>query len=301
MELSHFHFHSWGLVAENAKIGQQVVQVVPVEYRFGHKEVVIDNPQVDEVTYPSEDGMETVKVFHNGAVPCQWVDFNGNRVTPPNVRRNDEVIILRMGNTDQYYWMDLNIANVKRLETAVWAWSGDPNNPIKDDLSNAYRLELSTHGGLVTFTTSQANGEPFGYTYQYNTKEGKVVLEDTAGNRIYMNSARTDIGLINADKTSLRLNRKNIEAYAPDSMQWTAVKQLSFKCQDMVIQATNSLKIKTKDFLADTPIATFTGLVKADAMSCVNGGDFGSVSAKGAVTAQSMSADTANFKQHGPH
>jgi phage baseplate assembly protein gpV len=301
MELSHLHFHSWGLVAENAAIGQQVVSVVPVEYRFGHKEVVIDNPQEDVVTYPSEDGMETVKVFHNGAVPCQWLNLNGNRVTPPNVRRNDDVIILRMGNTDQYYWMDFNIANVKRLETAVWAWSGDPNNPIKDDLSNAYRLEISTHGGLVTFTTSRANGEPFGYVHQFNTKDGKVVLEDTAGNRIYMDSSRTDIGMINADKTFLRLNRKNIEAYAPDSIHWTAVKHVSFKCQTMSIQAADSLKIKTNDFLADTPVATFTGLVKADSMSCTNGGQFGSVDASGAINAKSMTADTANFKSHGPH
>lgn len=301
MELSHFHFHSWGLVAENAAVGQHVVKVVPVEFRFGHQEVVITNPTEDVLTYPSEDGIETVKVLSDQAVPCKWLKLNSNRVTPPNVRRNDEVMIFRLGETDQYYWADFNIANVKRLETAVWAWSADPNQPIAEDLSNAYRLEVSTHGKQITLVTSQANGEPFGYTVQLDTEEGRFVTLDTAGNTTYLDSTRTEIGFINADKTHLKLSKKSIDAYAPDSIHWTAVKHIGFKCQNMTIQATDSLKIKTNDFLADTPTATFTGLVKADSMSCENGGQFGSVNASGNISSKTMSADSATFKSHGPH
>lgn len=294
-ELSQLHFHSWGLVAENAAVGQKVVQVTPVEFRFGEDEIIVDNPVDDELEYLSEEGQESVKVVRNLTIPCTWLKWNSNRVTPPNVRRNDDVLIYRLGMTDKYYWMDFNIANVKRLETVVWAFSGDPNNPINDDLSNAYRFEISTHGKLVTFTTSQANGEPFGYTHQYDTETGVVTLADTVGNTIYLNSAQTEIGMVNADRTSLKLTKKDIVAYAPDNVQWTAVNAISFKCNTMDIVATESLKIKTNDFLADTPTATFTGLVKSKTLEVSTGGTFGSVASK------TITADSATFKSHGPH
>jgi len=219
---------------------------MPIEYRFGAVEDIVDNATVVETLINTPDGEEQLSIINNSSVEATWLNFNSNRRTAPDVRRNDNVIIWRLGDTDKYYWSDMNTSNVKRLETVVYAWSADPNNPMKDDLSNAYFLEVSTHNKTITLQTSQANGEPFGYTLQLNTDEGIFVLKDTDENEIYLNSAETIIGFINANLTELRLDKKNIIAYAPDSITMTAVNNINLNCKDLVVKASNSVSVETK-------------------------------------------------------
>ncbi len=267
MELSQLHFHSWGLVANIKPSDTKEVKVVPIEYRFGHLESVLDNPESDDSSYETENGEELVEVVKSSAVTAKWLKFNTNRVTAPDVRRNDQVLIWRLGNTDRYYWTDMNVSNVKRLETVVYAWSADPKNPVKDDLSNAYFLEISTHNKSITLQTSQSNGEPFGYTLQLNTDEGRYIITDTAENIVYLDSAETVIGFKNALGTEFKLDKKNIYGYAPDSMKFKAVNTVAFECKDFTLDATNSIKFTTKDWTvnATSSIGFTTGAWTAKA------------------------------------
>lgn len=245
MELSQLHFHSWGLVANVKDLPDKEIKVVPIEYRFGVLESVLDQPEEDEEAYQTDEGEEIVKVIHGTSVTAKWLKFNTNRITAPDVRRNDQVLIWRLGNTDRYFWTDMNVSNVKRLETVVYAWSADPNNPVKDDLSNAYFLEISTHNKSITLQTSQANGEPYGYTMQLNTADGVFQLVDTDQNIIYLNSADTIIGFKNAMETEFRLDKKNIHGYAPDSMFFKAEKTVKWECTDFILNASKSISFET--------------------------------------------------------
>ncbi len=245
MELSQLHFHSWGLVANVKDLPDKEIKVVPIEYRFGVLESVLDQPEEDEEAYQTDEGEEIVKVIHGTSVTAKWLKFNTNRITAPDVRRNDQVLIWRLGNTDRYFWTDMNVSNVKRLETVVYAWSADPENPVKDDLSNAYFLEISTHNKSITLQTSQANGEPYGYTIQLNTADGVFQLVDTDENIMYLNSADTVIGFKNAMETEFRLDKKNIHGYAPDSMYFKAEKTVKWECTDFILNASKSISFKT--------------------------------------------------------
>lgn len=252
MELSQLHFHSWGLVANVKDLPDKEIKVVPIEYRFGVLESVLDQPEEDEETYQTDEGEEIVKVIHGTSVTAKWLKFNTNRITAPDVRRNDQVLIWRLGNTDRYFWTDMNVSNVKRLETVVYAWSADPNNPVKDDLSNAYFLEISTHNKSITLQTSQANEEPYGYTIQLNTADGVFQLVDTDENIIYLNSPETTIGFKNAMGTEFRLDKKNIHGYAPDSMFFKAEKTVKWECTDFILNASKSISFETRAWSVDS-------------------------------------------------
>lgn len=341
MELSQLHFHSWGLVANIKPSDTKEVKVVPIEYRFGHLESVLDNPEPDGSSYETENGEEIVEVVKSSAVTAKWLKFNSNRITAPDVRRNDQVLIWRLGNTDRYYWSDMNVSNIKRLETVVYAWSADPKNPMKDDLSNAYFLEMSTHNKSITLQTSQANGEPFGYTLQLNTDEGRYVITDTAENIIYMDSAETVIGFKNALGAEFKLDKKNIYGYAPDGMNFKAANTVAFECKDFTLDATNSIKFDTKNWTANAvkisyvasdilfeaekvtskaPTTVATGLLKCAGLS-VGGGGSGEgglcvvnnfaefkkgLQVNGGLKADTIECDsikakTGLFESHGPH
>lgn len=258
MELSLLHFHSWGFVTRNKKLGENEIKALPIEFRFNHAEVLVDHAADYEAVFEDEFGEDAVSVTVSRSLPCKWLKLNSNRITAPDVRRGDQVIIWRMGDTDRYYWTDMGLSNVKRLETAVWAFSADPNEPIKEDLSNAYVLEISSHLKHITLRTSVSNGEPFGYIFQFNLKEGKVVLADDAGNRMLFNSTDTILQFINKDQTEVRLDKTNFYINAPDSGYIKVDNLIDIKCKDLKISASASIHMETSSWSVKADTIDFT-------------------------------------------
>ena len=293
MELSKLHFHSIGRVSSVKERNSKEVMVMLTEWRFGTDEEIISLPTVDEISFATNEGEDNQRTVIDNSVPCIWLSLNSNRITAPDVRRDDRVLVWRLGDTERYFWTDFNDANVKRLETVIYAISADPKNGLKGDLSNAYFLAISSHDKHITLKTSQANGEPFGYTLQFNTGDGRVVLEDTDNNQFFLDSAETIIGMINAKKTSLLLDKKNIKGYAPDSMTFKAENTISFACTDFKIDASSSISENTKSYTINTdsykltcktmnvtadsvmyacPNSIFSGVVKAASIVIGGGG-----------------------------
>lgn len=266
IELSQLHFHSIGQVSANKEFGKVEIKVFPIEYRFNNEEIVVDKVNVIDLAFKSNEGDDNIQVILTNSITAKWFNLNGNRWTAPDVRRNDKVLIWRLGTSEQYYWMDFNDRNVKRLETVVYVWSADPKNPIAGDLSNAYYIEISTHNKTITLKTSQANEEPYGYTMQFNTGEGHFVLQDTDANEVLLDSANTLIRMTNAAKSTFELNKDVINGFAPKDVNLTAGKQMNLKCVDFTLDATNSITTTTKthngnataSYTMDTPIGTFT-------------------------------------------
>jgi hypothetical protein len=64
---------------------------------------------------------------------------------------------------------------------------------------------VSTHDKHITLSTSQANGEPVGFTIQINTGKGFLVIEDTDGRIITMDKNDDQIMAKNVANTFVDL------------------------------------------------------------------------------------------------
>lgn len=283
MDTSMLHLHSIGVVSANKAMSSHEISVVPVEYRYSENEELLTNPTKDEVTFQSQDGKsESIKVHTDNSVTAVWFKRNTNRTTPPDVRRGDKVLIYRLGDSDKYFWEDMNSENVKRLETVAWSFNADPSGKTSGDHSNAYTFEVSTHNKTITITTSMANGEKAKFAIQINAGEGLIAVEDEKGNYVYLDSVNTDIKLQNANGTSFRLNKKNIEAIAPDSMFVKVQNLVNFQCTDFkLICQTAYVSSKTTTVDADkvtlnTPQTTCTGNLTARSISIGGAGAYDS-------------------------
>lgn len=219
---SALHFYSLGLAAENKRMDSNELNVFPMEAMNAFDGELRVNPQ--ELHTKAVDGSGNslqFKVMTDTVLTADWLPLDGNKLTAPDMRRGEEVEIWRLGDSDTYYWRShATRLGQRTLETAIWAWAAQPD--ITDDKRNAensYFLEISTHGKHVTFSTSQKNGEPFGYTLQFNTKDGKVVLEDQTGNTIYLDSAARVIRLLNSTKSEIAINDKDIYMRAVRDMK----------------------------------------------------------------------------------
>jgi hypothetical protein len=309
-EMSLLTFYSYGQVAEDKVRGEVKIKVTPTEVRFSQQGYTDAATNLDKVEHNIRNGMDYIAMPIGNSIPAIWINFNSNRITPPDVMKDDLVLIWRLGDTDMFFWQDRNVANVKRLETAVWAFAADPSKPMAPDLSNAYFLMFSSHDGHITLKTSKANGEFCSFIHQINTKDGRVVLEDDIGNSSWFDSKETDIGWRNVNDSVFRMHKTHIYGYTKDDIKFES-KFIGFKCTDFSIECENydaeatNYSISTSDYScqADTwnvhatnaaitaPVIGLNGSV-----SIGGGGSAGASARSGGAISCSITADNINMK-----
>lgn len=194
MEPSKFHFFSFGVVAANKARGSDMVQVVPTEKFFMMSGEMTDNVDKIDVKGKDADGKDYQETAQTKApLTCKWIPLGEpNRVTPPDVRRNEQVLIYRYGDTQYYFWTSAFNNVLRKLETVGWWWSGDPNDS-PDDLAkrtadNGYFLQISSHDKNIILSTSKLNGEKCRYRFQFDMANGHWTLGDDLGNEIELDS-----------------------------------------------------------------------------------------------------------------
>ena len=221
MSMSQLHRYSVGLAAENKPLDSRMLNITPVEVMPALDGEINFNPE-DNIHKGVDANGEVyeVKATTDITLTAEWLPLGSNRVTPPDIRRGELIEIYRVGDSDQYFWRCMGLRDdLRRLETAIFAFNGSPDEGAKGiDATTCYFFEVSTHKKMVTMSTSQANGEPFGYSFQVNAGDGQVTLEDTIGNTLFLDSGKIFWELINADGTYVQLDRRDIHAYAPQDI-----------------------------------------------------------------------------------
>ena len=219
--------YSIGTVGANKDTDSNIlgdeIEVVDLESRKFLDGELTDNVQVLEGEGTGVGNQQySASVAVTSTIKAKWLSIgNANRLTAPNVRRGEEVMIYRLGTTDKYYWDTLrNHIKLRRLETVVYAFSAEAN-PSKEasiENENVYFFQISTHAKNVLFQTSQANGEPYGHSVQIDAANGKFIYADTANNYFTVESEPALIEMRNTEGTFFRLNGKDIEYYAPGNI-----------------------------------------------------------------------------------
>ncbi len=247
MAESVFKVFSIGKVSDNKARGSDTIHAIPTEYRFSADEEVLRDVQKEEVSYKTPEGSSATKAIVTNSIECTWLKRNTNRVTPPDVRRDDQVVIWRLGDSDRYFWEDMGTANVKRLETVIFAFSADPSAAIKGDLSNAYVFQVSSHEKQITLTTSKSNGEPYAWTAQFNTGDGLFSVESDGGEEFAVDSKNQRIWAKNSKGTIFDLNKKNITVHADDNATFDIGKAVTFNCKTFTVNASSGVIFNTPE------------------------------------------------------
>jgi hypothetical protein len=300
---SKLHLFSLGIIAENKELDSKIVKVTPIELIPLSDGEVKENETVLESKGLNSEGVEyTVQVKVDITVDAEWLSLETNRRTAPDVRRGEQVLIFRYGDTDKFYWTSMGRDDhLRRLETIIYTWS-DESNPDKDiDITdqNHWFLEISTHKKTATFKTCKNDGEAFEYTIQVNAKESKVVVTDDNMNYCVLDSANTKIHFHNADGTDFALDKKDITGYAPNDMKLkidnnvdikvgndftmdvgnntsvTTGMAMTFQCTTYSLTATASIDNVTAKYTTTCPLNTFTGNLLIGGALAVSGGGGG--------------------------
>ncbi len=248
MQMSQLRPYSIGVASENKPLDTRHLNVTPIEMLSALDGEIKFDPQDEVVRGVDSRGNEyEIKVTMDNSITAEWYPGASNRVTPPDIRRGELIEIFRLADTDKFYWRCMGLRDdLRRLETVIWAFNGTPNEGDKGiSYETSYFFEVSTHKKLITMSTSQANGEPFRYTFQFNTGEGNVLLTDDVGNHVLLDSANTNIHLENIEGTMVELNKQDINFYAPNDLNGLVDNNVNLKVgNNMNIDVVKDISIK---------------------------------------------------------
>lgn len=245
-----------GYCAENKPLDSHDVQIIPYEWlnlkdgELGTLTTAMLSSGVD-----LDEAFYTSKIEIGDTVRATFLQQT-NLDTSPDVRRGEKVWLFQQGDADRYYWVSTGMDDdQRRLETVRWRWSDLPENSDEAlDDSNTYWHEVSTHKGLVTFKTSNRNGEHVIYTAQFNCKDGQYTVKDDKENTIQIDSRANTIWLINQEQSKVEINRTEIHIEAID--------KLSATTKDMYLKAANVF-IEATDFHVKAPNIYLDGTIQA--------------------------------------
>lgn len=261
-----------GIVVEDKEQDSLMVKVWPYEILpilDGVVNAELHEFKNDGIDHDAKPWEQVVSVGH--WIECEWLDDETNRVLPPDMKRREKVTIWRVADGHKYYWTtDGREDHLRRLEHVIHAYSDLPPD-VKEDVEltpdNTYTHTISTRDGKIHWRTSKANQEDFLYDLIIDTANNFAMLTDDTLNRFSIDSTEKVVRMENAEGTFLEMNKKDINGYAVENWNMTAVEDITFNCKNFKLFASESTSIDTKTFACkastsfevDSPTSTFTG------------------------------------------
>lgn len=170
-----------------------MIDVTPVEDIPSISVPYKDYKPTFEVELPDAKGVKRKsKIVGKATVTAKWLPMNNsNRVTSPNVIKNETVMMYRYADSEDYYWNTMfHEPKVRRLEKVKYAF-GNKDKPLEEwNHESSYWFEVSTLKGekWVKMHISKNDNEMSGYDVTFNARTGNFNVEDTRGNFLKMDS-----------------------------------------------------------------------------------------------------------------
>lgn len=242
LQLSKLRFFSMGVVAENKLLASKEIQVTPIEDTG-----FMDGPVTGLLSSVSAGGVDASDASYSAgittgaAITATWLSWSAtNRLTAPDVRRGELVMIYQFGDQNKYWWSTVKDDNhFRRLETVIYGISATAKEDVALNKDNMYWLEWSSHKKVFHLHTSKANGEPFAYDIQLDMGAGVFTITDDIGNVFQMNSKEHRFEFMNTDKSHFDMHGENLTVTIP--------KTIKHICTDFLVVASNRFDVNAKE------------------------------------------------------
>lgn len=216
---------SIGYAAHNLELDTNLLEILPAEeLGYVDGEITDDREKMVQEGVDAKGNTYIDEIETSNSMVAEWLQWGSNRFSPPNVRRGERVLIWQYSDEDKYYWTTTGMDDhLRRRETAVYNYSNTIDETVTEiNSTNSYSFIVSTHTKEITIQTTKTDGEKFGYIIKLDTKAGLFIVTDDLDNQISLESEEKRITLLNADKSSVVVDKKNITLTAIDTIDLVA-------------------------------------------------------------------------------
>jgi hypothetical protein len=263
----------WGIVAEDKVHGSRDIKVFcPEILPYEDNHVPSDSLFIISI-YDRRNGKninDSVKVTN--VIEASYFDFMTNRSGPPDIVKDEQVLLFQYADTDEYYWYpagrDDNLRKTEHWRICV---ANDQRTVKILDKDNTYYIELDTlYDKAITVATSKSDGEKYKYHFKIDAKNNTATLQDDIGNEIWLESDVPRIMLKNSSDSIVDLNDKDILLAAPRDLVIKAGRQILVNAPNMsqileevlYQEAGEGISNITKNFVAEALTIGLNGDVK---------------------------------------
>ncbi len=192
-------------------------------------------------------------------ITAEWFSMETNRVFPPDMRKGEQVLVIKYSDEDLYYWLPLGRDdNLRKLELHRIAVSDDIKTDKKLDDLNTYFFELDTlHFQRIRIVTNKSNGEDYKYEFVIDAQNDYISMSDDIGNEVILESKIPRVKLINSRGTTVDLNKDDAIVLAPRDIILHAKRQVVIKATNITFNGTEAIKNTTTNFGVDSSEASF--------------------------------------------
>lgn len=223
---SQLYLYSIGLVAEDRKENSTKIKVFPTEHAYAITGEISGEESIKERIQNSEGGWTSLSVKTKNYIEADWLSWGGNRVTAPDVRKGETVLIWKFGGTDQYYWMPRAYEpDLRTVEKAIYYYSNQRKPTSRPDLKDSYNFVVDSINKSVSMHTPTNNGEKVGFDVSFDTENGIITIQDTRENKIILKSEEDTLTITTKKKVIMETEDMEIKS---KKLTWETDK-VSFK------------------------------------------------------------------------
>ena len=223
-----------GIVVEDKPRKSDIVKITNIEefpYTDGK---LIDNKEELKHELPDKKGIpRKSSATRDMVIEAIWLGgYDSNRITAPDVIKNETVDIYRYADTQEYYWRKRGREpGIRRLETVCYMY-GNLQAPLKEwDKRSSYWHEFSTHDKHIVIQTSKSDGENYKYSVQISPKKNQLYEGDDIGNYNRLLSSEILIDSENTQGTFHQLYKTNY-IFGSEDMIFGKTRDFVMECID---------------------------------------------------------------------
>lgn len=191
------HFSGIGIVAKTKDPDSQVITVYPHEVLSDSDGNVMDTSEIAGSTK------------HQTQEATYW-ELDPYSTIPPMVTEGDEVILLRHGDSDTYYWFPRKAVSTRQITHREHRYPAKKKQDTEDSVDNNYRTLIDTEEGILLLETTKDRDEPVSYTVQLSTADGILSLLTDTGDVLTWDSVRRTLN-IETKTTTIKVTKLSIK------------------------------------------------------------------------------------------
>ncbi len=195
--MSELKLYSLGIVIEDKPVGSDFVMVSPVEVlNIQQSGLIKEQKTTFEGTHKKADGTGfATEMKARNYLKAKWLPLgHSNRLTAPDLVKNETILLFKFGDVDEYYWTTIfREVELRRQETVLYGFSNLKAGISAFDKTTSYWLEVDTRKKTIKFHTAMNDGEFTEYDIIFDTKQGNVLFTDKRGNYIYLDSPKDTV------------------------------------------------------------------------------------------------------------
>jgi len=233
-------------------------------------------PLVDQLTaaeisvpLPASTGTSDIPIAPStiklcSTIPCTFMGV-GHVRSVPDVVHGERVMVFHYAGDEMYYWMPILKTHVLRETEHVRIAVHDKqhNGEGSDDESFFIEIDSKHHRG-IRLRTGQGRGEAVGYLWEIDPDASVFVLKDTLGNIITVDSKARLISLVNADGTTIALDKKLVTVTAAGNVTVTTDASANVSAADVTVSSSGGITLD--EFHGVSFIETRSGSIVAQDM-----------------------------------